>query len=241
MAELIFYDNIVPLNSQDHQDWCLDEDAGYAFAARTNSVPLTGIEFPQAARDMPILFAKTQDQPVPVALLGLGDEENLFCDGGGQWRTGAYVPAFIRRYPFVLAEGEEEGDLTVCVDADYTGWRSCAEAGGSPLFDESGNQTEFLQERVQFLEQFHGEWQRTQQFVVDLAENGLLRDRDIQVSRPDGTSFLLRDFQVVDEEALDGLSDETVVQLYRNGYLAWLFAHVASLNNTSKLYAHLAE
>lgn len=115
MAEVLFYERPVPLNRTQHKDLRLKGIPSLRFAAGVHSVPLTGVEFPAAARDLPILFAgSSMEEAGPMALLGLRQNENLFIDADGQWAANTYVPAFVRRYPFVLAEkpaGEEGDDL----------------------------------------------------------------------------------------------------------------------------------
>ena len=106
MAEMLFYEKPVPLSSVNHADWTLRlPEPRFGFAASINSVVLAGIEFVEASKDYPIVFAKAADALVPVALLGLRETNNLYVDASGDWLNGHYVPAFIRRYPFVLAEG----------------------------------------------------------------------------------------------------------------------------------------
>ena len=104
MANLLFYKNPVPLNKNDHKDKKISSiGRNFMFAGETNSVILAGVEFSEAAKEYPIVFTQAGDKVVPVALLGLRNEENLFVDGKGGW-DGRYIPSFVRRYPFILAE-----------------------------------------------------------------------------------------------------------------------------------------
>ena len=104
MANLLFYKNPVPLNKNDHKDKKISSiGQNFMFAGQTNSVILAGVEFGEAAKEYPIVFSQAGDKVVPVALLGLRNEENLFVDDKGGW-DGRYIPSFVRRYPFILAE-----------------------------------------------------------------------------------------------------------------------------------------
>ena len=100
------------------------------FAGETNSVILAGVEFSEAAKEYPIVFTQAGDKVVPVAMLGLRNEENLFVDDKGGW-DGRYIPSFVRRYPFVLAETGETGQQAVCIDDAYEGFN---DDEGEPLF-----------------------------------------------------------------------------------------------------------
>ena len=116
MATLLFYDNPTVLDSTVHRNLKVKTtDDGFKFSGKTNSVPLAGVEFPEACKHFPIVFTKVDGQRLlPLALLGFRDLENLFVDAGGRWKD-AYVPAFVRRYPFVLAKGAMPERLTVCI------------------------------------------------------------------------------------------------------------------------------
>lgn len=110
MAEVLFYERPVPLNRTEHKDLRIKPIPNLKFASTVHSVPLTGVEFPAAARDLPILFGGlTVDSAGPLALLGLRENENLFINADGHWEANAYIPAFVRRYPFVLAEAGWRG------------------------------------------------------------------------------------------------------------------------------------
>ena len=135
MAEVLFYERPVPLNRNEHKDLRLKGVPNVKFARNVHSVPLTGAEFAVAARDLLIVFAGvTPADAGPIALLGLRQDENLYVDADGQWAQNAYVPAFVRRYPFVLAEkpaGQEGDDFTVFLDERYEGFNT---AEGVRLF-----------------------------------------------------------------------------------------------------------
>ncbi|MBN3849451.1 SapC family protein [Paraburkholderia sp. Ac-20342] len=239
MPTMIFYDKPVALNRERHRDSKLLRQSGqFQFARDTNSVLMAGSEIHEAARHYPVVFVSAPDnQYTLAALLGLRDHENLFVDADGQWTSGAYVPAFVRRYPFVLAEGDND-QLTVCVDESYPGWN---QADGECLFDDDGKDTPLLQGAVEFLKLFHGEMQRTRVFCARLAALDLLVPKTIRVER-DGKQEVLNGLHVVDEDKLRGLDDAQVLDLFRDGWLAWIHAHLGSLGNVeplARLQTHL--
>ena len=76
MADLLFYENPVALNKVTHKDTKIKPLANdFGFARNTNSVILAGVEFSEAAKEYPIVFAQAGESIVPVALLGLRNEE----------------------------------------------------------------------------------------------------------------------------------------------------------------------
>jgi hypothetical protein len=233
MASLLFYSKPVALNKEAHKGYKIQpNDGDYSFAKSTNSVVLAGIEFAEAAKEYPIVFAKVgEDKVVPVALLGLRNEENLFVDEKGKWDAD-YVPAFVRRYPFVLAQVGEGNDLTVCVDEDYKGFQK---RKGEALFNKAGEQQPILDQAVKFLGEYQNQYQRTEAAIKRLQDNDLLMELSAKVNMNDGQEFGLTGFLVVDEKKLLGLEDEKALELFKSGELAWVYSHLVSLSNLSKL------
>ena len=239
MAEVFFYERPVPLNRSAHKDLRLKGMPSLKFAANVHSVPLTGTEFPAAARDVPILFAGTDVKDAgPMALLGLRQNENLFVDADGQWIPGAYVPAFIRRYPFILAEkpdGQPGDDFTVFLDEAYEGFNN---EEGERLFKEDGTDTEMLTNAVNFLGEFQQHVTRTQWFVEQLRKHDLLEPRNIRLEK-DGKAITLNGLFVVNEEKLRQLDEKVAHEFLKEGVLGWIYAHLLSLANIDRVSARL--
>ena len=133
--QLLFYGQVNAVSSERHRNWSV-ERAGYAFSRNTNSVPLTTVEFGHASRVYPVVFAGAEGGKLPVAILGLKDRENLFITDKGDWEA-AYIPAFVRRYPFVFATQDEGKTFTVCLDEGFSGCNE--EQRGERLFDDEGS------------------------------------------------------------------------------------------------------
>lgn len=234
---MLLYKQIQALNRDEHKALQLRQADNCAFAANTHLVPLAGLEFYQAARHYPIVFIGEGDKAAPIALLGLQEGQNTYVDAAGQWASNQYVPAFVRRYPFVLAQSGEE-DFTVCIDSEYAGWNK---EEGQRLFNEDGANSEYLDEMIRFLNNFTSEMERTRTFVARLDELGLLVTRSFQLNHVNGESFVLRDFLAVDEEKFTQLTDEQVLALHKDGFLGWIYAHLMSLGNVNQLFErHLA-
>jgi hypothetical protein len=239
VAEVLFYERPVPLNRTQHKDLRLKSIPGVKFAAAAHSVPLTGAEFPIAARDVPILFAgQSMEDAGPMALLGLRQNENLLVDENGQWAQGVYVPAFVRRYPFILAEkpaGAEGDDFTVFLDEAYEGFGS---EEGERLFKEDGSDSEILANAVGFLGEFQQHVARTHWFMDQLRKHQLLEPRNIRLEK-DGNAINLNGLFVVNEEKLRQLDEKTAHEFLKEGVLGWIYAHLLSLPNIDRLAQRL--
>lgn len=234
MTTMLLYKEVKALNRDEHKALRIKPAADCAFAASTHLVPLAGLEFFQAARHYPIVFIGQGEQLMPIALLGLTEGQNSYLDASNQWQANTYVPAFVRRYPFVLAQDETD-NFTVCFDAAYGGWN---QEEGRELFNAEGENTEYLNEMIQFLQNFTHEMERTRELVKALNALQLLTPRTLQLTHPSGESFVLRDFQAVDEARFAELSDEQVLSLHKSGFLGWIYAHLMSLGNANQLFEH---
>jgi len=240
MGSMIFYDKPVALNRERHKNLKLRRKPGdLSFARHTNSVLLAATEMAEAAKDYPIVFIGKENGPFTLAaIVGLRDGENLFVQTNGQWQDGAYVPAFARRYPFVLAENDDaEASLTVCVDESYAG---LSDTEGETLFDDAGNESALLQAAVDFLKAFHAEMQRTKQFGQQLSDCGLLEPKLIEINQS-GQKRVLDGLYIVNQEKLSALDDDTTLALCRDGSMGWIHAHLMSLSNIERLALRRAE
>jgi SapC len=233
---MLMYEKLTPINREQHRQLRVKPSAKHlSFAKETNSVLVAVSELPLAALDFPCVFVASGDQHTMVSVVGLRDQENLFIDSDGRWDMNSYVPAFIRRYPFVLAEEPGSTQLTVCVDETFDGLN---QAEGEALFDAEGKDTPYLQNLQKFLLDYHNDMQRTAAFAKRLADLDLLVERNIDFKLGD-QQLNLKGFKVVDEQKLHALDAKVVQELFSTGALGWIHAHLLSLNNVTKLGARL--
>jgi hypothetical protein len=237
MANLLFYQNPVPLNKNDHKTRKIKGTGSqFTFAGKTNSVILAGVEFSEAAKEYPIVFAQAGDSMIPVALLGLRNEENLFVQSDGSW-DARYIPAFVRRYPFVLAETGEPGQRVVCIDEAYSGFN---DDEGEALF-ENEEATPVLKQAMDFLEEYQKQYVRTEAFLQRLKDNDLLVELNARVDMTDGQQFGLTGLFAVDERKLLQMPDDKAMQLFRSGELSWIYCHLMSLGCMSRLMDRISK
>jgi hypothetical protein len=236
VASVMFYEKPVLLNRETHKTKKIAPSASYAFASKANSLYLAGVEFTEACKEYPIVFTQVENgKIVPVAMLGLREAENLFVGADGKW-VASYVPAFVRRYPFVLAQLESQ-QMGVCIDEGYSGLN---DQQGEALFDSKGNNTSFLQNALDFLNRYQVEYLRTERFCQRLKDLGLLMEMNAKAELVDGTSFLVNGLLMVDERRLMQLTDAQALEVFRGGELSWVYAHLVSLSNLNRLVDKLA-
>lgn len=236
---MLFYKNVTALSRDDHKGYKLKLVDGFEFAQETHWMPVAGVEFVHAARHYPVVFVGEGDKLHPILLLGLEVGHNEYVNEDKAWKGDTYLPAFVRRYPFVLADtGAKSKELTVCFDAAFSGWNKTE---GRELFLPNGENSEFLQEMLQFMNGFNVEMERTAAFMRELNRLNLLVKRSADIKSASGKTFQVQDILVVDETALSKLSGDDLETLNKAGFLGWIFAHLMSLGNLTALFdLHLA-
>lgn len=237
MPSSVFYERATALNRERHQKLKIEiQPNHYAFAAGTNALPIASTEFVDIAREYPIVFVDEGGGSYHVAaLLGLRDNENLFVDEKGVWQAGAYVPAFARRYPFILAGAQEQDRFVVCVDEAYAG---LGEKNGTALFADDGKESEYMQRIMGFLRAYHTEMLRTAEFAKRIAGLGLLEQKVITLEK-NGQKQVLRGLAVIDDARFAALPDAEVLSLFRAGYMGWIDMHRFSMANVTRLAQRL--
>ena len=237
MSDAVYYEKPVALDREKHRNLKVRATGSFGFAGKANSLYLAGVEFNEACKEFAIVFTRVgSGRTVPVAMLGLRARENLFVDAEGKW-DASYIPAFVRRYPFVLAELPGRAEMAVCVDEAFTGLNS---SQGEPLFDAQGKDTPFLHNALDFLQRYQAEYMRTELFCQRLEQAGLLMEMNAKADLVDGRSFTINGLMIVDEKKLLALPDPAALSLLRSGELHLISMHLVSLSNMQKLVDRMA-
>lgn len=234
-AELpMFYKTIVPLVSVIHEDLAFEAPGDLSFASNSDAIVLTAEEFVVAQMSYPIIFS-TGDMPMPVAMTGAPGRGNQFVDQQGQWQEGIYIPAYVRRYPFILAKlAPHAKDLSLCFD------EACEQiaAGEDGKLFSDGEPSDTTKAVLQFCEGYEAALQKTRQFVQDLIELDLLIDARAEIQAHGSDPILFHGFQMVSEEKLRGLNGNQYRKLAKSGALGLIYAHLFSLRHIGKLFRH---
>ncbi|MEQ7874806.1 SapC family protein [Sphingomonas sp. ASV193] len=225
------YADLQPIQRPVHGDKMFKRIDGIRTLGRTHAVPVTVDEFVLVQRHFPIIFS-SGEAPVPLALMGLNEGVNTFFDAEGQPRNPDetfYIPAYVRRYPFMLSRLQQDSDqLSLCVDP--TAGAIVDTGGDTQLFD--GEQpSAATNEILAFCEQFEQAGQRTTAFMRELQDLKLLMEGEVAI-QPDGAQqpFIYRGFQMVDEEKFRELSGDKLRKLNQSGGLGVIMSHLFSLS-----------
>lgn len=231
----LLFSDLTPLSSVEHASWkARASDALPAFAQQ-HAIPLTIDEFAVAQRHYPIIFS-AGDNPVPLALMGLNEGINTFVDADGKLLDQVYVPAYVRRYPFLLARLREDSDeLSLCFDPSANTIGPFEE--GDPLFVD-GQPSEGVKAILGFCEQFEQAGQRTTAFMQELIKSELLMDGEVSIQVADNDQpFVYRGFQMVNEEKLRDLRGNSLRKMMQSGLLPLVHAHLFSLGIMREIFA----
>lgn len=237
-GNVLFYSKPEPLAPELHRKLGVKRTAGpFSFAAKGHAIPLTVGEFPLAAVTGPIIFVG--EEKLPIAVMGLNSGENMFVTPEGSFEPGVYIPAYVRRYPFIFANDDKAQQMVLCIDrkADFI-----TEGGDMPFFDEKGEPTDYTKNCVEFCNNFEMERQRTQSFVQVLKDNDLFELKTANFTPPTadgaaGEPQKIAEYYGVSEDKLLALSSEKLVELRNNGALAQIYAHLLSLVGWDRLIA----
>ena len=236
----LLYKALEPISRQAHGEMKFRQQDGLEEMGTINALPLTVDEFGLAHRNYPIIFSN-DDQMIPLALMGLHDGTNVFFDAKGlphDKRT--YIPAYVRRYPFMLAQLEQGNDtLSLCYD--HTSGALDKKGDGEPVFE--GEEASAMTKQVlDFCEQFEQAGQRTAAFVAELKEYDLMMEGEVAIQVDDsGQPFVYRGFRMVDEEKFRNLSGDKLRKMNKSGMLALIMAHLFSLSLVRDLFSRHIE
>lgn len=231
----LFYGGLQPLSSQLHGKFHTKPGETAPFLAKTHAIPITVDEFVSVQRFCPIVFS-VGDNPVPLALMGLNEGVNVFIDDEGKVVSEVYMPAYVRRYPWMLARlSPQAQELTLCFDPTSGLVGEFEE--GSALFDEEGKPNDVTNQVLKFCEEFELSAQRTQAFMKDLLEAELLMDGEVTIQPAEAPQpFIYRGFQMVNEEKFRELRGDELRKMNQNGMLPLVMAHLFSMMMVREIF-----
>jgi hypothetical protein len=223
----IFYGDLEPLSSATHGNYKSRSSDRAPFLSGVHAIPITLDEFISVQRYCPIIFS-VGESSLPLALMGLNEGVNVFVDDDGKLRGEIYVPAYVRRYPFMLARLVPDAqELSLCFDPT-SGLVGDFEEG-VPLF-EGDKPSEATNNILKFCEEFELSAQRTVQFMKELKEMELLMDGEVSIQAPGAAEpVIYRGFTMVNEEKIRDLRGDELRKMNQNGMLPLILAHLFSM------------
>lgn len=232
----LFYKDLVPLNTNEHSGWKTRTLTSAKFMEGQHAIPLTIEEFVPASRNYPIIFSDS-DNPVPLALMGMNEGVNVFMDDEGKFPDPIYIPAYVRRYPFLLARLRQDSEeLSLCFDPTADALGDFADEGATALFDD-GKPSENTKAILNFCENFEQAGAQTNAFMEELKKLDLLMPGEVAINQEGNAQpFVYRGFKMVDEEKLRNLTGDKLRKMNQNGMLPLIHAHLFSLQLVREVF-----
>ena len=228
------YKNLEIVNKIAHKENSIKEVKDFSYAKNLTSAPITVTEFFEACKNYPILFAKDKNNDwFASVMLGFKENENIFVDNKGNWDKLHYVPAFVRRYPFVFVEQNEQQQLLLGVEKEFLSIDKKDEK--RKLFDDKDENTEFLNNVLNFLNQYQNDSIATKEFIKQLDEWELLEEKVATIINEKKEQFNINGFYIVNEEKLKHISKKKKEEICNKNATALITAHLISLSNIQKL------
>jgi len=228
----LFFKTPTALDAVRHADAGLVTKENMSFAKNTNSVFVNIVEFVEAAKYYPIVFS-AGEQPMPAVLTGL-EQTNYFVGDDNTWKKDTYIPAYVRRYPFVFMEVAEQQKFVLCIDEGADQFRKKTGKDILPLFKD-GKPSELSLNALEFCSAFQQQFQLTREFCAALKDAGLLSPTRSDAKLQNGREIQLAGFNIIDEKKFAALSDAQIVEFHKKGWLPLIYFVLMSASNWRNL------
>lgn len=234
---MLLYQRPELLSMEQHGGYGLSRtETPFAFCAKTRAVPVTVGEIVKASKHFPIIFTGAEN-PVPLAVLGMIDDINLFVDDKGAWDENAYLPAYIRRYPFAVANESGGERLAIVIDAAFEG---VVPGGEIALFD-NGVPTPSTEQAIEFCKKYETDRRTTEQAMKSLAKFDLISGQSAQYTPTDASGAqTFAQYFGIDEAKLRDMPDDKFLELRKSGVMPLIYAQLFSSQNWRELIARRA-
>lgn len=220
------YSNPVALSAERHAGLRLAPKIDFGFAKHVNAVPLNISEIKLAVRFYPVVFSGS-DPVTTLVILGVRENTNLFVGANGEWEAEHYVPAYVRRYPFIFLADPATKKFALCVDEDSSLLRKSAE---QTLF-VGGKPSATVQRALSFCSAYQSQSEQTREFAQAVHDADLLVPNRAEITLPSGEKLAMGGFSVIDEDKFAELPDATFLDWRQRGWLPLIYYHMLSAAN----------
>jgi hypothetical protein len=228
-TQMLIYENVVPITTSRHANWSVEVTDDLSFAKNLNSVPIVAVEFPLAAHEYPIVFSKGQDETIqPVVILGMRGQENLYLGSDNRWQA-KYVPAFLRRYPFVFSLSSDGQTFSLSIDEKFPGFNQ--KGKGQALLAKDGKPTAYVNNVMAFMQDYQAQFVRTQALCKKLDELDLLEPQTATWTAPNGEQTALTGFLCINRDKLKTLNPKMLAGMVASDEMELIYLHLYSLSN----------
>jgi len=201
---------------------------------RLHTMPLSLSEFEPACRDYPIVFVTSNGGKSfnAVLVLGMQVKQNLFILADGMWDRRAYLPAYVRRYPFcmsrVTVDDEPQKEGIVCIE------ESALHDSGEPLYGANGEALEQWVALENLIFDYEQDLARCDSLCRLIADLKLLEPFTMK-AEVDGFTMQLKGMHRVTRTTLEALPPDQLRRLMSAGAMEKIYSHLLSLDNFRRM------
>jgi hypothetical protein len=229
----LFFSNPVMVNPERHSNAGIRLNLAPEFAWATNSIPVNVVEFVEAAKYYPLAFT-IGETVMPLAIVGL-EQHNLFVGEDGSWLKDTYIPAYIRKHPFIFSESPGDDRLTLCVDEDSPYYVANAEGDNVARLFENGTPSVYTNNVLSFCTTFQEQCVLTRRFCDIIQELNLLEPNRSDIELSNGRKISLGGFQLIDQERFGKIPSAKLYELHQQGWLPLIYYMFLSSSNWRRL------
>lgn len=226
--------SVVPLSFERHGMLRLrDAREFYQFKSQ-HLIPVVAQEFQSLASEFPLIFVRHSESGefVPVAMMGLNREQNLYCQNA-VWCTHVVPMGFAIAPISVTVTRVEHSEAVAYIDEDS---HLLSKSSGEPLFDHNGERTSYLQKRIDQAVTMAQHTLQTRAICKFLADRKLLEARPLTLQHTvNSPRYEVEGLFMINEEAIEGLDDAQFLELRQHGLLPIIYSHLTSLHQLRRL------
>jgi hypothetical protein len=224
----------VPLQKDRHANLKVTESGDYTRYKDLHLIPVITQDFFTLGAEFPVVFVKDSngEQFVPVAIMGLREGQNLFCQTE-EWKARV-IPIRFNNAPFSLVRVDDTSDkIAILVDEESS---MLSQTEGEPLFKADGEKTPYLEQRMDLMLKSAEQTVQTEAICKIFKEKDLLVTQQLQLQhRQDSPRYNIDGVYTVDEKKLNALSDEEFLDLRKQGVIPLIYAHLSSLQQLRRV------
>ena len=221
------------LNNVQHQDVKIITERAAKYGDDRMFAMVLPFEFRSVQAYYPIVLQQDAAGDLfPVALFGFEEGENLYLNDAG-WQAN-YVPAMVRREPFLIGRQQSQSGEREILSIDMDHPRVNTEVGEA-LFQPLGGRTPFLDNIVNLLDNIYSGLDHVRQFMGTLKQYELIESINYEITLSDGSRNQLIGFHGINEEKVQQLDGEALAEFSERGFLMPLFMMLSSVPNVQRL------
>lgn len=228
----ITYRDLTLINSQSMAKSALKTNPWLDIAKTAQLIPINITECKPVCTDMPIIFSPI-GRPMPIAMTSFLSDTNSFIKNG-EWQADTYVPAALRRYPFVLGNINSEGKQPLYIDSN-----AISDDHEHPLFNETGNSEKILENAIKHCKEYDDHLKITENIIDTIDSLDLFKETQLVITNKAGEEKKTGIFKIIDNDKYKNLSDEHIVTLQKNHGLWVIHTHIISMSKTQNIASNL--